>query len=132
MICPNETEAARLTGISVTTVDEAAKAAILLRDRGARIAIVKRGEHGVVVASGDAAPRSFASFCVNAVDSTAAGDAFAGALGVSLAENQPLEAAIAFACAAGAIAASRPGAQPSMPLRGDVTRLVSTRPDVNG
>jgi ribokinase len=132
VICPNETEAAKLTGVPVLSVDEATEAALWLRDRGARIAIVKRGEHGVVVASGEAAPRSFASFRVDAVDSTAAGDAFAGALGIAMAENQPLEEAIAFACAAGAVAASRPGAQPSLPSREDVKRMVSTRPDVQG
>lgn len=127
VICPNETEATRLADISVTSAEEAARAALWLRDRGARIAIVKRGEHGVVVASGNGAPRVFPSFAVNAVDSTAAGDAFAGALGTALAENQALEEAIVFACAAGAIAASRPGAQPSMPSREDVKSMLRRR-----
>jgi ribokinase len=123
VICPNESEAARLTGMRVESAEDATRAAIWLHDRGANTAIVKRGEHGVVVVRGSDALRTIPSFQVHAVDSTAAGDAFAGALGTAMSEEWQFDEAISFACAAGAIAASRPGAQPSLPSREDVERL---------
>lgn len=63
---------------------------------------------------------------VNAVDGTAAGDAFCAALVVSLLEERPRELALARACAAGALAASRPGAQPSLPTAAEVDRVLAT------
>jgi ribokinase len=62
---------------------------------------------------------------VNAVDGTAAGDAFCAALVVSLLEGRDRPAALARACAAGAVAASRPGAQPSLPTAQEVDALLS-------
>ena len=82
--------------------------AITLGARGARLL---RG--GEVVA--EATPPA-----VDAVDSTGAGDAFVGALTVALLEGQPPAEALAFACAAGALAATKPGAQPSLPWRAEV------------
>jgi ribokinase len=58
------------------------------------------------------------------VDTTAAGDAFGGALAVALADGAALEDAIRFACAAGAVSVTRPGAQPSMPTRVEVEALL--------
>lgn len=78
---------------------------------GARGARLLRG--GEVVA--EATPPM-----VTALDSTGAGDAFVGALTVALLEGQPPAAALAFACAAGALAATKPGAQPSLPRRAEV------------
>lgn len=57
---------------------------------------------------------------VEALDATGAGDAFVAALTVALVEGRELEEALAFACAAGALAATRPGAQPSLPTRAEV------------
>lgn len=64
---------------------------------------------------------------VNAVDTTGAGDAFVGALVTALVEGQAPDAALRFACAAGALAATKPGAQPSLPLREDVEQLLVGR-----
>ena len=64
---------------------------------------------------------------VEAFDTTAAGDAFVAALTVALLEDQPHEAALRFACAAGALAATRPGAQPSLPRRAEVDALILSR-----
>ncbi|MBL8557634.1 MAG: ribokinase [Hyphomonadaceae bacterium] len=61
---------------------------------------------------------------VTPVDTTGAGDAFVGALVVALAEKQPPERALRFACAAGALAATRPGAQPSLPKRDSIEQLL--------
>lgn len=63
---------------------------------------------------------------VEAVDATGAGDAFVGALVVALLEGQPHTAALAFACTAGALAATRPGAQPSLPTRAEVEACLET------
>ena len=61
---------------------------------------------------------------VTAIDTTGAGDAFVAALTLALLERRPPEAALAFACAAGALAATRPGAQPSLPGRAEVEALL--------
>jgi ribokinase len=63
---------------------------------------------------------------VKVVDGTAAGDAFCAALAVSLLEERPREAALERACAAGALAASRPGAQPSLPTAAELDRVLRT------
>ena len=62
---------------------------------------------------------------VNAVDGTAAGDAFCAALVVSLLEGRERGAALERACVAGALAASRPGAQPSLPTAAEVDALLA-------
>ena len=62
---------------------------------------------------------------VRAVDATGAGDAFVGAICVALLEGMEPEAALTFACAAGALAATRPGAQPSLPTRAEVERIIT-------
>ncbi len=127
VLCPNETEAALLLGHAVENVEQARRAAQWLCSQGAGVAIVKRGEHGVVVAAKGEPCREVASYSVNAVDATGAGDAFAGALGVALAEGTPIDEAITFACAAGAVAASRIGAQPAMPTRDEILQLMATQ-----
>ena len=63
---------------------------------------------------------------VNVVDTTGAGDAFCGALAAALALGESVEAALAWGNAAGALAASRPGAQPSMPARAEITAQLAT------
>ena len=63
---------------------------------------------------------------VEVVDSVAAGDAFGGALAVSLAEGRTLRQSVQRGCAAGALAVTRPGAQAAMPCREEVERLAST------
>ncbi|HRD27946.1 MAG TPA: PfkB family carbohydrate kinase, partial [Caulobacter sp.] len=64
---------------------------------------------------------------VVAVDATGAGDAFVGALTVALLEGMGRAEALAFACAAGALAATRPGAQSSLPARAEVERVLQAR-----
>ncbi len=68
--------------------------------------------------------QAFPSFPMTAVDSTAAGDAFNGALACALAEGQTMEEAIQFANAAGAISVTRKGAQDSLPTREEIMRLL--------
>ena len=125
-ICPNETEAARLCGHPVETDVDAHAAAAWFCQRGAKAAIVKRGAQGCVVATSDGRQHEFAAHKVAVVDTTAAGDAFAGGLGVALAEGQPLDRAIEFASATAAISVTREGAQPAMPTREEVEKLTGS------
>lgn len=113
---PNESEAARLSGLAVDDVAGGIAAARALRARGPRLVVVTLGSRGAVVADADG-EGVVPAFPVTAVDSTAAGDAFTGALAVGLAEGLPPREAVRRAAAAGALAATREGAQPSLPTR---------------
>ncbi|NLO04691.1 MAG: ribokinase [candidate division WS1 bacterium] len=124
--CPNETEAEVIIGRPATTIEDAAKAAEWFRDQGVDVAIIKLGARGALVLDDDGA-RVVGGYQVDVVDTTGAGDAFAGALGTRLAEGAAVEEAIAFANAAGAMAASRFGAQPSLPTRDEVGALMAAQ-----
>jgi ribokinase len=124
VLCPNESEASLITGLPVTNVAEAMAAARHLQSLGARIVIITMGLHGCVVCDKSGNPRHVPSFPVTAVDTTAAGDAFAGALGFCLAQGQSIHDAVSFASAAGALASTRHGAQPAMPRLDEVIALV--------
>lgn len=123
VICPNESEASLLTGLPVTNLPEALRACKKLQSCGARIAIITMGSQGCVVCTESGIAQHVASLPVTAVDTTAAGDAFAGALGFCLAQGQPVLEALRFASAAGALASTRHGAQPAMPRLDEVTGL---------
>ena len=123
VIAPNQSEAEVLTGIAVDSRDSAHEAAGILRERGAQTAIVKLGERGVVYSAGDAAGH-VPAFEVDALDTGAAGDGFAGALAVALAEGRPIKRAVRFAAAAGAAVVTKRGAQDAMPYRAEVERLL--------
>jgi ribokinase len=122
--CPNESEAATLTGLPVVSLDDAKRAARQLRARGVCHAVITLGRAGALVCGPDDQCEHIRSFEVQAIDTTAAGDAFAAALGVSLAQGKTIFDAVRYACAAGALAASRQGAQPAMPTAAEVARLV--------
>ncbi len=118
VVNPNETEARALTGIPVTTADDARRAAEALLARGARAAVVKLGERGAYYLS-TAGGGHMPARPVAAVDTTAAGDAFAAALGVALGEGRPLPEAVTFATWTAALKVTRLGAQ-SLPTRAEV------------
>jgi ribokinase len=122
-LTPNEGEAERLSGTAVRDATSAAAAGRALRRRGVGTVIVTLGAQGSLAsaAHGDVAVPAFA---VTAVDTTAAGDAFNGALGVALAGDGPLADALRFASAAAAIACTRRGAQPSLATRAEVDELL--------
>ncbi len=119
LITPNETEAALLTGIEVTDETSAEKAADCFLDRGVGNVIITMGAKGAFFKN-----RSdcfhIPALIVEAVDTTAAGDVFNGALSVALARNQPWEAAIRFASKAAAISVTRLGAQASAPYLSEI------------
>jgi len=128
VITPNETEAQALVGFPVTGPDSAAEAAAALLDQGVGIVVVKLGAQGAYFAN-QISRGMTPPFDVEAVDSVAAGDAFNGALAVSLAKGKDLEDAVITASAAGALAVTRTGAQDAMPERSQVEDLIrSQRP----
>lgn len=118
MITPNETEAEILTGIAVTDEQSAAKAAQVFHQKGIHTVLITLGSKGVYVSQKETEKGNIvAGFRVQAVDTTAAGDTFNGALVTALAEGKNLDDAIRFAHAAAAISVTRKGAQPSIPYR---------------
>jgi len=123
ILTPNESETALLTGDQIQTPSEIEAAAYKLRRMGARMAILTLGERGALLAEADGT-EIFSAFDVTPVDTTAAGDAFMGGLAVALGEGQPLPEAIRWGNAAGALATTRMGAQPSLPSREELEHLL--------
>lgn len=125
IITPNETEAELLTGVRVNSEAAASRAASKLLARGVKMVILTLGARGAFVA--DKTGRQLVTgFKVKAVDTTAAGDIFNGALAVALAEGKPLLDAVRFANAAAAISVTRFGAQPSAPGRKEIEQKMSS------
>ena len=116
VITPNETEAEWLVGFPIRSNDDAARAAVLLQERGAQNVIVKMGRRGALARIGDK-EKFYEPFRVNAVDTVAAGDAFNGALGAALSEGKAIEESVRWGMAGGALSVTREGAQPAMPTR---------------
>jgi ribokinase len=127
LLTPNETEANLLLRRNATGIDpaEAREIASALRILGARAVILKLGNRGCYFFDGQTELFS-PGFTVTAVDTTAAGDTFNGALAVALAEGQPIESALRFANAAAAISVTRRGAQSSIPLRNEVDEFLKS------
>jgi ribokinase len=114
IMTPNEVEAGQLVGFPVNDPDSAKEAAAILLQRGVKCAIVKLGAKGVFCAT---ALESFfvPAFPIQVVDTVAAGDAFNGGLAAALYTGLSLHQAVVWGAAAGALAATKPGAQTSLP-----------------
>lgn len=123
LLTPNRSECARLAGMTVRNCDDALRAADMLRAHGVRNVIVTLGSEGSLIRSETCSER-VAARKVEAVDTTAAGDVFNGALAVALSEGRTLVDAVRFATAASAIAVTRLGAQTSVPTRAEVDALL--------
>ncbi len=119
LITPNETEASFLTGISVTDEATASKAAAVLLNQGVQNVIITLGRQGACFQNREAKFLIEAPV-VRAVDTTAAGDTFSGALAVALTEGMEWEKAIQFAVQAASISVTRMGAQASVPYRKEI------------
>lgn len=126
VVCPNQAEASTLLGRRIESIDDARHAMVGLHKRGAGSAIITLGRQGAVVSDG-VLIESIEPLEVTPIDSTAAGDAFAGSLAVRLAEGATLFEAARFAAAAGAIATTRLGAQPGMPSRNEIEQFITAR-----
>ncbi|MER5930522.1 ribokinase [Streptomyces sp. NPDC002054] len=114
LLVPNEHEAAALTGL--TDPQQAAEA---LLEQVPRV-VITLGDAGSLYAARGQDPIMVPAPRVRAVDSTAAGDTFVGALAVAVGEGRPMRTALAWASAAAALSVQRPGAQDSMPVRGEI------------
>ncbi|MGD0536603.1 MAG: ribokinase [Verrucomicrobiota bacterium] len=125
ILTPNETEAELLTGIKVTDDTSAAQAADKLLAKGVQAVILTLGARGAFVATKES-KQLVPGFKVKAVDTTAAGDVFNGALAVALSEGRSLLEAARFASAAAAISVTRLGAQPSAPMRKEIEKVLKT------
>ncbi len=116
IITPNETEAGRIVGFAVNDAFAAASSADILLQRGVGSAIIKLGAKGAYCAT-KAETFLIPAFPVTTVDTVAAGDAFNGGLAVGLVEGLSLREAVVWGAAAGALAATKSGAQSSIPDR---------------
>jgi len=126
IITPNEIEAEMLTGIKVNDNTSAKQAADILLKKGIETVIITLGQRGAFYVTSKAS-KLISGFQVKAVDATAAGDTFNGALAVALGESMPLKNAISFANAAAALSVTKLGAQPSAPKRDEIEKLLKER-----
>jgi ribokinase len=125
IVTPNETEASLLTGIDVTDAASAEQAGRWFLDQGVGAAVITLAAQGSCVVTTEGV-RVVPPIRVDAVDTTAAGDAYAGYLGAALASGADLTEAVRLATAAGAITVTRHGASPSLPGRAEVDALLSS------
>ena len=124
-VTPNETEAELLTGVPVDTGEGARRAATELRRRGAGAAVITLGARGALL-HGPGTTLPAPPFRAGpAVETTGAGDAFAGAFAVALAEGMDPGRAVRFASAAAGLSVTRPGTAHAMPHRAEVEALLA-------
>lgn len=119
LITPNETEAEILTGKPIHDPESADEAATCLLKKGVKNVIITMGASGAYVKT-DAFSGMIPGIHVKAIDTTAAGDVFNGALAVSLSESNGIVAAVNFANKAASISVTRMGAQSSAPFRKEI------------
>lgn len=122
-LTPNETEAELLTGITIIKKSDLAKAAEALLSKGIKAVLITLGAQGVYIATKEN-KELIPAFRVKAVDATAAGDVFNGALALALAELKALPEAVRFTNAAAALSTTKIGAQPSIPFRKEIEDLL--------
>lgn len=119
IITPNETEAFILTGLEVHDAESAKAAAAVLLAQGVKNVVIKLGAKGALWAAENRSEH-LPGEKVNAIDTTAAGDAFGGGLAAGLAAGQDMLSALKFANKVGALATTKRGAQPSLPTLQEV------------
>ncbi len=119
LITPNETEAEILTGKKVTDIKSAESAANILHKKGVKNVIITMGSSGAFLSTGSIT-KLIPVVPVKAVDTTAAGDVFNGALAVAISEGKELPDAVVFANNAAGISVTRMGAQASAPYRDEI------------
>lgn len=144
-LIPNETELGLLTGMDVNDLSSVERAAHSLLERGVKHVIVTLGSKGAVIVNREIS-KQVDTYLVDVVDTTAAGDAFIGGFAYKLLESASravapwqrllansraqapvLQNAVRYACACGALATTKFGAQPSLPTKEEVERFMSLR-----
>lgn len=124
-LTPNETEAEILTGIKISTIDEAIKAGNILLQKGVENVIITLAEKGSLIVNKEDV-KHIAGFPVKPIDSVAAGDSFNGALAVGLTNGNSLEDTVRFANAVGALTVTKQGAIPSLPTKDEVKSFIES------
>ncbi|WP_085537653.1 ribokinase [Massilibacteroides vaginae] len=119
IITPNETEAEMISGVKIINQETAERAAKVIIEMGVQNVIISLGSKGAL-AYCKSEQKLIPAFKVEAVDTTAAGDIFNGALALALSEGRSIVESVQFACKASAISVTRVGAQASAPYRNEV------------
>jgi ribokinase len=125
ILVPNDTELELLSGIQVNKVGDLESAAQVLINKGVRELIVTLGSKGCIHIN-KSGSKAYPAYKVSAIDTTAAGDSFIGAVAVAISEGKSLEEAISFATAVGALTVTKEGAESSLPLREEVEAFIRT------
>jgi len=123
VLTPNESEAETLTGIAITSLSTAKKATREILRKGAANVVLTMGKMGALIGTRDEIFQ-VKSPEVTPVDTTGAGDAFCGALGVAISSGKNLEEAVAYANCAGALATTKMGAQEAMPTKEELEEFM--------
>ncbi len=123
VLIPNETEAAILSSCETNTEEEIQQAAAALRRSGAKTIIMTLGSRGALLITENVFSH-FPAFPIDPVDTTAAGDAFVASFSIALAEGRSLQEAVRYGNAAGALACTKLGAQPSLPNRSELENML--------
>jgi ribokinase len=124
-LTPNETETRELLKANLDDNEQSANAAAdQLLSRGVKNVVLKLGSRGCAVAQGSQSKERIPAFSVNAVDTTAAGDAFNAGFAVGLISGYSASESGVFASAVAALSVTRPGAQPSMPRSDEVEEFL--------
>lgn len=127
VLSPNETETTALTGLAVETTEQAQLAAHALMQRSnAQYVVIKMGDRGAYLLGGGY-DELIPSYKITAIDPTAAGDTFTGAMTLEYLRCGDMRSAVRYGCAAGALAATKLGAQPSLPTREEVDAFIKER-----
>ncbi len=124
LVTPNEVEAEGLTGVRVSDLESADRAARVFLDKGVQNVLITMGAQGVYVNT-EGHSQIIPAFKVKAVDTTGAGDAFNGGLAAALAEGKSLLDAARFANAVAALSVQRLGTTPSMPTREEIDAFLA-------
>ncbi len=124
-VTPNETEASLLTGIEVTTIDQARRAGDVFLNKGVGTALITLGENGALLHGGGRSVHIPAFRAGPVVETAGAGDAFNGGFAAALARGEAPAEAARFGCAVAGISVTRHGTAPSMPTLAEVEALLA-------
>lgn len=124
-VTPNESEAETLTGLPVTSVAEAERAADALLARGVGACVITLGGNGALYRDRSRSVHVPVISAGPVVETTGAGDAFNGGFAVALSEGKDVVDAVRFGCATAGISVTRPGTAPSMPSRAEIEALLA-------
>ena len=122
MIIANETETELITGVRITDMESICRAADVMSERGVQNVVITLGSKGAFIKE-NGAYHKVPAIKVKAVDATAAGDTFCGALCVALAEKKGILEAVEFANKCASVTVTRMGAQSSLPYRSEIDKM---------